>query len=186
MSTTRSLAHHTMPRRDPSRSVLAWTLRHRSSPAGAGCLPFRRKVRARSSGRARTRPGKIRSSFHRKETALFETEPSTPAVHTSRDAKHRSNRLMMTSRDCDAKLSAWQRLKSQTKGTKISHCHALRYATLSNVFFKSPIRVLLRVAATRFFRAKSTKPATECRVHFSRPVAPQPDSHQGVSGPRFK
>ena len=40
-STTRSLAHHTLPDCDPSRSVLAWPLRHRPLLNDAGCIPFR-------------------------------------------------------------------------------------------------------------------------------------------------
>jgi hypothetical protein len=43
----------------------------------------RRKVRARSSGRARPRPGRIRPSFRKRLTAPFETEPTTPAAHAS-------------------------------------------------------------------------------------------------------
>ena len=39
-STTRSLAHHVRPNRDPSRSILAWPLRQRPLPSAAGCVPF--------------------------------------------------------------------------------------------------------------------------------------------------
>jgi hypothetical protein len=39
-STTRSLAHHTRPNRDPSRPVLAWPLRRRPLPDDAGYVPF--------------------------------------------------------------------------------------------------------------------------------------------------
>ena len=40
-STTRSLAHRTLPKRAPSRSVLAWPLRHRVLPPDAGCVALR-------------------------------------------------------------------------------------------------------------------------------------------------
>lgn len=75
-----SLAPPLEPKRDTSRSVLAWPLRHRPLPNDAGCVVSHREIRARISGRARTRPGRIRPSFHGK-TAPFETEPSTPAIH---------------------------------------------------------------------------------------------------------
>jgi hypothetical protein len=42
-STTRSLAHATRPDCDPSRSVLAWPLRHRPLLDDAGCVPFRKE-----------------------------------------------------------------------------------------------------------------------------------------------
>ena len=55
----------------PSRIGLAWPLRQRPLLAEAGCVgPF--GLRARLSGRARTRPGRITSSF--RWTAPFETE----------------------------------------------------------------------------------------------------------------
>src|SRR6185369_2423879 len=37
-STARGLAHTAWPKRDPSRTVLAWPLRHRPLPSGAGCI----------------------------------------------------------------------------------------------------------------------------------------------------
>ena len=80
-STTGSLARHTRPDCGPSRSVLAWPLRHRPLLDGAGCVPLRGRVRARISGRARPRPGRIRPSF--RIAAPFETEPITPAAHAS-------------------------------------------------------------------------------------------------------
>ena len=43
----------------------------------------RKRVRARISGRARPRPGRIRPSFQKRLTAPFETEPTTPAAHAS-------------------------------------------------------------------------------------------------------
>ena len=79
-STTRSLAHRTMPNRGPSRSVLAWPLRHRPLPSGAGCVPLRRRVRARTSARVRPRTGRIRP-IGVGSVAPFETEPTTPAAH---------------------------------------------------------------------------------------------------------
>ena len=42
-STTGSLARRTRPDCDPSRSVLAWPLRHRPLLADAGCVPLRRE-----------------------------------------------------------------------------------------------------------------------------------------------
>jgi hypothetical protein len=63
-STTRSLAHRARPDCDPSRSVLAWPLRQRAVAGRRWLRTFpRRKVRARISGRARPRPGRIKSSF---------------------------------------------------------------------------------------------------------------------------
>ena len=41
-STTWSLARRTRPNCDPSRSVLAWPLRHRPLPDDAGCIPLLR------------------------------------------------------------------------------------------------------------------------------------------------
>ena len=55
----------------PSQIGLAWPLRQRPLLAEAGCVgPF--GLRARLSERARTRPGRIKSSF--RWTAPFETE----------------------------------------------------------------------------------------------------------------
>ena len=42
-STTWSLARRTRPNCDPSRSVLAWPLRHRPSLDDAGCIPLARE-----------------------------------------------------------------------------------------------------------------------------------------------
>ena len=42
-STTGSLARRTRPNCDPSRSVLAWPLRHRPLPDDAGCVPLPRE-----------------------------------------------------------------------------------------------------------------------------------------------
>jgi hypothetical protein len=58
-------------RGDPSWIGLAWPLRRRTLLPDAGCVgPI--GLRARLSGRARPRPGRIRSSF--RWTAPFETE----------------------------------------------------------------------------------------------------------------
>jgi hypothetical protein len=59
------------------------TARYRT--ALAAYLP-RWEVRARSSGRARPRPGRIRLSFRKRLTAPFETKPTTPAAHASSGA----------------------------------------------------------------------------------------------------
>jgi len=42
-STTGSLARRTRPNCDPSRSILAWPLRHRPLLDDAGCVPLRRE-----------------------------------------------------------------------------------------------------------------------------------------------
>jgi hypothetical protein len=69
-SRLRSLAHRPGPS-DPSKIDLAWPLRRRGLLPDAGCVgPI--GLRARFSGRARPRPGRIRSSF--RWTAPFETE----------------------------------------------------------------------------------------------------------------
>ena len=71
-SSVRSLAHHSRPKRDPSRTILTWHLRHRSLPSGASFIPLRLfvapigethwtwRVWVRISEQARTRPGRIR------------------------------------------------------------------------------------------------------------------------------
>jgi hypothetical protein len=73
-SSIRNLAHHSRPKRDPSRTILTWPLRRHSLPSDAGCIappPLRPatarlhwlwRVRVRISERLRTRPGRIR--FH--------------------------------------------------------------------------------------------------------------------------
>jgi hypothetical protein len=56
------------------------------SPSIAGRRWLRtspKRVRARISGRARPRPGRIWSSFRERLTTPFETEPTTPAAHAS-------------------------------------------------------------------------------------------------------
>ena len=37
-SSSRSLAHHSRPKRDPSRTILTWPLRRPSLPSDAGCV----------------------------------------------------------------------------------------------------------------------------------------------------
>ena len=71
-SSVRSLAHHSRPKRDPSRTILTWHLRRHSLPSDASFIPLRLfglpigiphwtwRVRARISEQARTRPGRIR------------------------------------------------------------------------------------------------------------------------------
>ncbi len=50
-STTWSLARRTRPNCDPSRSILAWPLRHRPLPDDAGCVPLRGEFSAESSSK---------------------------------------------------------------------------------------------------------------------------------------
>src|SRR5579862_1032132 len=69
-SRLRSLAYRP-GRSDPSWIDLAWPLRRRALLPDAGCVGPE-GLRARLSGRARPRPGRIRSSFQ--WTAPFETE----------------------------------------------------------------------------------------------------------------
>ena len=71
-SSLRNLAHHSRPKRDPSRTILTWHLRHHSLPSDASFVPLRLfdppigkphwtwRVRVRISEQARTRPGRIR------------------------------------------------------------------------------------------------------------------------------
>ena len=76
------------PKRDASRTVSTWPLRHRSLPRDAGCIPRRGRVRVKISERVWSRPGRIR--LHRTpfdKTAPFTTEPTTPAAHTKHDAQ---------------------------------------------------------------------------------------------------
>ncbi len=40
-SRVRSLAHHSRPKRDPSRTILTWHLRHHSLPSDASSVPLR-------------------------------------------------------------------------------------------------------------------------------------------------
>lgn len=83
------------PKRDTSRTISAWPLRHRQLPVDAGCVPGlpsrppadapTSPVRAETSERVRTRPGRIRflqTSFLN-TIAPFETKPTTPATHAS-------------------------------------------------------------------------------------------------------
>jgi hypothetical protein len=37
-SSIRNLAHHSRPKRDPSRTILTWPLRRPSLPSDAGCV----------------------------------------------------------------------------------------------------------------------------------------------------
>ena len=75
------LAPRLGPKRDSSRTVLAWPLRQRPLPAAAGCVPLPcGRVRARISARARPRTGRIRP-VGVGPIAPFETEPITPAAH---------------------------------------------------------------------------------------------------------
>ena len=69
-SRLRSMAHRPGPS-DPSWIDLAWPLRRQALLPDAGCVGPT-GLRARFSGRARPRPGRIRSSF--RWTAPFETE----------------------------------------------------------------------------------------------------------------
>ena len=76
------------PKRDASRTVSTWPLRHRSLPRDAGCIPRRGRVRVKISERVWSRPGRIR--LHRTpfdKTAPFTTEPTTPAAHTKHEAQ---------------------------------------------------------------------------------------------------
>jgi len=68
------------PKRGPSRTILAWPLRHRPLPDDAGCIPLRRRIRARISARVRPRTGRI-GSIGVRSIAPFMTEPTTPAAH---------------------------------------------------------------------------------------------------------
>jgi hypothetical protein len=73
------------PKRGPSRTILAWPLRRRPLLDDAGCVPLRRRVRARISARVRPRTGRIRS-IGVGSIAPFMTEPTTPAAHTQPEA----------------------------------------------------------------------------------------------------
>lgn len=71
-SSLRNLAHHSRPKRDPSRTILTWHLRRHSLPSDASFIPLHlfdppigkphwsKRVRVRISEQARTRPGRIR------------------------------------------------------------------------------------------------------------------------------
>jgi hypothetical protein len=85
----RELGPPSRPKRDASRTLFAWPLQRRSSPSDPGCVPPRtRGVRAKSSVRARPRTGRIRlhSRFLSHKIAPFETQLTTPAVHTQPEA----------------------------------------------------------------------------------------------------
>ena len=79
------------PKRDPSRTILAWPLRRRPLRDDAGCIPLRRRVRARISARVRPRTGRIRS-IGVGSIAPFMTEPTTPAAHAKPEAQAKDGR----------------------------------------------------------------------------------------------
>jgi hypothetical protein len=56
-STSWSLARRTRPDCGPSRSILAWPLRHRPLPDDAGCIPLRREFFAESSSKGPAQVG---------------------------------------------------------------------------------------------------------------------------------
>ena len=76
----RELGTPSRPKRDPSQTILAWPLRYRPLLDDTGCIPLRRRGRARNSARARPRAGRIRS-IGVGSIAPFMTEPTTPAAH---------------------------------------------------------------------------------------------------------
>ena len=71
----------TRPKRDTSRTTLAWPLRQRPLPCVAGCIVSPWEIRARVSVQVRPCTGRIKWSGCGQTTAPFETEPSTPAAH---------------------------------------------------------------------------------------------------------
>ena len=84
LQTREDLDAHTRPNRDASRSIIAWPLHRRPYGTTLAAYPSRRRVRAMTSVRGRTRTGRIR--FRR--TAPFETECENPSTHAN--ARHQA------------------------------------------------------------------------------------------------
>ena len=79
LQTRSDLDAHTRPNREASRSIIAWPLHRRPCGTTLATYPSRRRVRAVTSVRGRTRTGRI--WFNR--TAPFETWYENPSTHAN-------------------------------------------------------------------------------------------------------